>query len=208
MKKKLVALCAIMLLASGCGKVPKLENGKEAIVSFKNGEKISVDDFYTKLKDGMGLNTLITMIDTYILEEEFKDYVDTAKSNAEATINALITQYDGKDKLLAAIQSQTNYQTIEAFQDYYYLSYMQSHAIEEYAKTKITDKEIEDYYKNKSIGDMEVSHILITSDVKDGAKDDEKKAAEEAEKAAAEAPAEEATEAPAEEAPAAEAAAE
>ncbi len=170
MKKKLVALCAIMLLASGCGKVPKLENGKEAIVSFKNGEKISVDDFYTKLKDGMGLNTLITMIDTYILEEEFKDYVDTAKSNAEATINALITQYDGKDKLLAAIQSQTNYQTIEAFQDYYYLSYMQSHAIEEYAKTKITDKEIEDYYKNKSIGDMEVSHILITSDVKDGAK--------------------------------------
>ena len=50
MKKKLVALCAIMLLASGCGKVPKLENGKEAIVSFKNGEKISVDDFYTKLK--------------------------------------------------------------------------------------------------------------------------------------------------------------
>lgn len=53
---------------------------------------------------------------------------------------------------------------------------------EEYAKTKITDKEIEDYYKNKSIGDMEVSHILITSDVKDGAKDDEKKAAEEAAK--------------------------
>ena len=182
MKKKLVALCAIMLLASGCGKVPKLENGKDAIVSFKNGTKISVDDFYTKLKDGMGLNALITMIDTHILEEEFKDYVDTAKSNAEATINSLITQYDGKDKLLAAIQSQTNYQTIEAFQDYYYLSYMQSHAIEEYAKTKITDKEIEDYYKNKSIGDMEISHILITSDVKDGAKDDEKKAAEEAAK--------------------------
>lgn len=179
MKKKLVALCAIMLLASGCGKVPKLENGKEAIVSFKNGEKISVDDFYTKLKDGMGLNTLITMIDTYILEEEFKDYVDTAKSNAEATINALITQYDGKDKLLAAIQSQTNYQTIEAFQDYYYLSYMQSHAIEEYAKKQITDEEIEKYYNDEAIGDMEISHILITSDAKSDATSDEKKAAEE-----------------------------
>lgn len=35
MKKKIFALCAIMLLASGCGKVPKLDNGKEAIVSFK-----------------------------------------------------------------------------------------------------------------------------------------------------------------------------
>ena len=51
MKKKIFALCAIMLLASGCGKVPKLDNGKEAIVSFKNGDKISVDDFYSKLKD-------------------------------------------------------------------------------------------------------------------------------------------------------------
>lgn len=182
MKKKLVALCAIMLLASGCGKVPKLENGKEAIVSFKNGEKISVDEFYEKLKDDMGLNTLVTMIDTHILEEEFKDYVDTAKGNAEATINALITQYNGKDKLLSEIQSQTKYQTIEAFQDYYYLTYMQSHAIEEYAKTKITDKEIEEYYKNKSIGDMEISHILITPDVKDGATTDEKKVQEEAAK--------------------------
>ncbi len=182
MKKKLVALCAIMLLASGCGKVPKLENGKEAIVSFENGDMISVDDFYAKLKDSMGLNTLITMVDTYILEEEFKDYVDTAKDNAEATINALITQYDGEENLLSAIQSQTNYQTIEAFQDYYYLSYMQSHAIEEYAKTKITDKEVEKYYEDESIGDMEISHILITADVKDDATSDEKTAAEDAAK--------------------------
>lgn len=182
MKKKLVALCAIMLLASGCGKVPKLENGKEAIVSFSNGDKISVDDFYTKLKDSMGLNTLITMVDTYILETEFKDYVDTAKDNAEAAINALITQYDGEENLLSAIQSQTSYQTIEAFQDYYYLSYMQSHAIEEYAKTKITDDEIEKYYKNESIGDMEISHILITVDVEDDATSDEKTAAEDAAK--------------------------
>ena len=182
MKKKLVALCAIMLLASGCGKVPKLENGKEAIVSFSNGDKISVDDFYTKLKDSMGLNTLITMIDTHILETEFKDYVDTAKDNAEAAINALITQYDGEENLLSAIQSQTSYQTIEAFQDYYYLSYMQSHAIEEYAKTKITDDEIEKYYKNESIGDMEISHILITVDVEDDATSDEKTAAEDAAK--------------------------
>ena len=179
MKKKLVALCAIMLLASGCGNVPKLENGKEAIVSFENGDKISVDDFYAELKDSMGLNTLITMIDTHILEAEFKDYIDTAKDNAKSTIDALITQYDGEENLLSAIQSQTNYQTIEAFQDYYYLSYMQSHAIEEYAKTKITDKEVEEYYSSKSIGDMEISHILITSDVKDDATSDEKEETEE-----------------------------
>ena len=167
MKKKIFALCAIMLLASGCGKVPKLDNGKEAIVSFKNGDKISVDDFYSKLKDEMGLNTLITMIDTYICETEFKDYKDTATKNAQAYIDAFIEQYGGKDKLLAALQSRTNYQTIDAYQNYLYLANLQSHAIEEYAKTKITDKEIEAYYKDEAIGDMEINHILITSDVKD-----------------------------------------
>ena len=179
MKKKIFALCAIMLLASGCGKVPKLDNGKEAIVSFKNGDKISVDDFYSKLKDEMGLNTLITMIDTYICETEFKDYKDTATKNAQAYIDAFIEQYGGKDKLLAALQSRTNYQTIDAYQNYLYLANLQSHAIEEYAKTKITDKEIEAYYKDEAIGDMEINHILITSDVKDGATTDEKKKAEE-----------------------------
>ena len=182
MKKKIFALCAIMLLASGCGKVPKLDNGKEAIVSFKNGDKISVDDFYSKLKDEMGLNTLITMIDTYICETEFKDYKDTATKNAQAYIDAFIEQYGGKDKLLAALQSRTNYQTIDAYQNYLYLANLQSHAIEEYAKTKITDKEIEAYYKDEAIGDMEINHILITSDVKDGATTDEKKKAEEAAK--------------------------
>ena len=144
--------------------------------------KISVDDFYSKLKDEMGLNTLITMIDTYICETEFKDYKDTATKNAQAYIDAFIEQYGGKDKLLAALQSRTNYQTIDAYQNYLYLANLQSHAIEEYAKTKITDKEIEAYYKDEAIGDMEINHILITSDVKDGATTDEKKKAEEAAK--------------------------
>lgn len=178
MKKKIFALCAIMLLASGCGKVPKLENGKEAIVTFKDGEKISVDDFYELIKDQYGLNSLISMVDKYICETEFKDYKDTASKNADALINSLKEQYGGEDKLLEALQS-SGYNTIDSYKDYAYLSYLQSHAIEEYAKTKITDKEIEDYYKNDAIGDMEINHILITSNVKDNATDDEKKAAEE-----------------------------
>ena len=47
MKKKIVLAMALTLLLTGCGKVPKLENGKDAVVSFKNGDKISVDDLYT-----------------------------------------------------------------------------------------------------------------------------------------------------------------
>ena len=178
MKKKIFALCAIMLLASGCGKVPKLENGKEAIVTFKDGEKISVDDFYELIKNEYGLNSLISMVDKYICETEFEDYKDTASKNADALINSLKEQYGGEDKLLEALQG-SGYNTIDAYKDYAYLSYLQSHAIEEYAKTKITDKDIENYYKNDAIGDMEINHILITSNVKKDATDDEKKAVEE-----------------------------
>lgn len=177
MKKKIFALCAIMLLASGCGKVPKLENGKEAIVTFKDGEKISVDDFYELIKNEYGLNSLISMVDKYICETEFEDYKDTASKNADALINSLKEQYGSEDKLLEALQG-SGYNTINAYKDYAYLSYLQSHAIEEYAKTKITDKEIENYYKNDAIGDMEINHILITSNVKKDATDDEKKAAQ------------------------------
>ena len=177
MKKKIFALCAIMLLASGCGKVPKLENGKEAIVTFKDGEKISVDDFYELIKNEYGLNSLISMVDKYICETEFEDYKDTASKNADALINSLKEQYGSEDKLLEALQG-SGYNTIDAYKDYAYLSYLQSHAIEEYAKTKITDKEIENYYKNDAIGDMEINHILITSNVKKDSTDDEKKAAQ------------------------------
>ena len=54
---------------------------------------------------------------------------------------------------------------------------MQSYALEDYAKEKITDKEIENYYKNME-NDIEVSHILITPQVTDKMNDDEKKKAE------------------------------
>lgn len=179
MKKKIIGLCAIMLLASGCGKVPKLENGKDAIVSFKNEEKISADDFFNKLKDEFGLTALISMIDTYIFEKEFPDYVETAEKNAKAYIDAIVEQYGGETEFLQALRENTEYETIKAYQNYYYLSYLQSHAIEEYAKKQITDKEIEKYYNEKAIGDMDLSHILITSDIKSDATSEDKKKAEE-----------------------------
>ena len=117
------------------------------------------------------------MVDKYICETEFEDYKDTASKNADALINSLKEQYGSEDKLLEALQG-SGYNTIDAYKDYAYLSYLQSHAIEEYAETKITDKEIENYYKNDAIGDMEINHILITSNVKKDATDDEKKAAQ------------------------------
>ena len=44
MKKKIVLAMALTLLLTGCGKVPKLEKPKHAVISFKNGNKISVHE--------------------------------------------------------------------------------------------------------------------------------------------------------------------
>ena len=174
MKKKIVLAMALTLLLTGCGKVPKLENGKDAVVSFKNGDKISVDDLYTQMKDKYALSILVNMIDKKVLEETFKDNIEKAKKASESYLSALKESYDSEEKLLSAIQQYYGFSTLEEYKDQIYLSYMQSYAVEAYAKEKITDKEIENYYKNME-NDIEVSHILITPQVTDKMNDDEKK---------------------------------
>lgn len=177
MKKKLCMLCIIALMTTGCGKIPKLSNGDDAIVTYKDGHMISANELYEKMKDSFALEALITLSDTYVLENEFADYKDQAKEYAEAHVNAYTEQYGGKDAFLSAVQ-QAGYSTIEAYQDYMYLNYMQMHAIEEYSKDQITDKQIEEYYEKTIKGDIDLSHILITSDVTQSMTDDEKKEAE------------------------------
>ena len=179
MKKKIFGLCLVLLLASGCGKIPTLKNGDEAIVTFENGEKISVDDFYTQIKDSFGLQTLINMVDTYVLETEFKDYVEEAHEQADSYIDAFIETYGGENEFLEVLQQETGYQSIDAYREYMYVSLLQSHATEEYAKLQITDEDIEEYYNEKAIGDMEIAHILVTPNVDDDASDDEIDEAEE-----------------------------
>ena len=179
MKKKIIGLCAILLLASGCGKVPTLENGQEAIVSFENGDMISVDDFYQVIKDDYGLQALITMIDTYVLEHEFSDYVDEAKDRGDYYVDAYVESLGSEEEVLSTY----GFQTMDAFRDYWYLTMLQSHAIEEYAKDQITDEQIEDYYNNDVIGDMEIAHILVTPNIDEDATDEETDEAEKKAKA-------------------------
>ena len=177
MKKKIIGLCAILLAVSGCGKIPTLDNGEEAVITFDNDHMISVNEFYDLLKESYGLDTLITLADTYILETEFADYKETAKETADSTVDSYIESIGGEDEFLNYLR-QSGYQSIDAYRDLMYLSVLQNHAIEEYAKLQITDEEIEEYYNDVAIGDMEVSHILITPDVDDDATDDETEEAE------------------------------
>lgn len=181
MKKKLFLLISAGLLVAGCGEIPQTKNGEDALITFKDGKKISVDEVYNKMKESYALQTIIPMIDQYVLESEFPDDIEEAKKQASSTIEAYKEMYGGEESFLEMVQ-QYGYADIEAFENTMYISNLENLAIQEYAKTLVEDKEIEKYYKNNVYGDVEVKHILITPDVTDDMTDDEKTKAEDAAK--------------------------
>ena len=178
MKKKLFLLTLSLFLIAGCGKIPKLKNGEDAVITFKNGDKISVNELYNTLKKDYALEATINLMDTKILEKEFKKDVKEAKKYAEDTIKSMKETYGGDDKLLEAIQMYTGFTTIDAYQNYVYINYLKNKATEEYAKVKVADKDIEKYYNDIYFGDVSINHILITPKVKTGATAEEKTKAE------------------------------
>jgi len=177
MKKKIVVLALIVLLMSGCGsKIPTLSNGDEAVVTLKDGSMVSVNELYESVKDDYALKSLVNLVDKKILEKEYSKKVKDAKKYAEDNMAQLEAYYG--DQLLEAIQQNTGYTSKEAYQDYIYVSYLQNLAIEDYCKDQITEKQIKKYYEKEIVGDIKVSHILITAKVTDDMTDEEKKNAE------------------------------
>lgn len=180
MNKKIFIIGASALLLCGCGKISKLSNGDEAVVTFKDGEKISANDFYNEIKDKMGLQTLVNMIDKYVYEKEFNSKTKEAKTYAENAIKSLRTSYSTDEELLSAVRYGTgiSYQTVDAYQESLYISFLQNEAIETYVKDKITDDELKKYYENDVYPDMNISHILISPKVTDSTNTEAKEKAE------------------------------
>lgn len=175
MKKKIFLIGLSAFLLCGCGKIPKLSNGEDAIVTFKDDEKISVNAFYEEIKNTYGMQTLINMIDKYIYETEFKDEKKNASEYAKSYVDGFRKNFESDTEMLNYLKSYYNMQTIEAFQDAQYLAYLQNHAIETYVTGKITEDELKKFYETDVYPDMSISHILITPAVKDTMTDKEKK---------------------------------
>ena len=179
MKKILIATFAVLLLLTGCKQIPKLENGKEAVVSLSNGKSISVDELYAELKDKYALNVLIDMIDTRILDGKYETNDETktyVKNNIDLT-KTYYTQYYNQAYATYEAFIAENYgvTTNDELEAYFTLRYKRSQAVKDYAKSKVTENEINSYYKDELIGDIEASHILITANYET---DDQKEAAE------------------------------
>lgn len=165
MKKiMIVSLCMVALLVTGCGKIAKLENGEEVVVSI-NGENITANDLYNQIKDKYGRDVLINMVDTIILDKTYK--TDDYMTNI---INKEVDYYKGQlgENFLPYIKSEIGLNSEQELFTYFLLDYKRSLAIKDYVKNTVTDKEIKDYYKKETVGDIKASHILIQPNVTDG----------------------------------------
>lgn len=166
MKKKII-LCILALgMLTGCGSIPKLSNGNEAILEFKDGSMISVDDVWNDVKDQYGLAVLLNKMDEKILREEYKDKLEdmeTYIASYEASLKANYVDDNGKfdeDKLNAAL-TQYGYSSIDVLLDQQRISYLNDLAVTDYAKKQITDKQIKKYYDEEAVGDIHCVHILV-----------------------------------------------
>lgn len=185
MKKLLLCMCLVLLFVTSCGKVPVLENGKEAVLTSKDGD-ISIDELYEEMKNSYALNTLINMIDLKLLEKDYpsdddeKNYIDSQLEQLEYSFkNSYYVNYYPSFKSFAVAYFGVS--DMNAVKSMLSLEYKKQLYTEDYAKSLVTEKEIEKYYKDEVIGDIKASHILIKADYKDGATEAEiNKAYEEA----------------------------
>ena len=169
---------AVLLVVTGCGKVPKLKNGEEAVVTLK-GDDISVDTLYNAVKEKYALNTLLDLIDTEILNKKYKDTKES-KNEVEDQIDTMIEQYGGGDesKLLEQTWSAWGIDTMDELTDYLTLQYKRNKAVEDYAKSLVSDDDVKDYYDEYIFGDISAKHILIAPDADVNDTDAVKEAAE------------------------------
>jgi foldase protein PrsA len=160
---------------TGCGHKVKLSNGKEVVADF-NGKSITIDSLYEQVKNKYARDILIDMIDTAILDKKYPTD-DAMVSEIDSQIEYIKQQT--KNQFLDAIKYYYGVNSEEEFRTVLALNSKRSKAANDYVKSIVTDKEINDYYKTEIVGDIKASHILIKPDVTDDM-DSTKKAAEEA----------------------------
>ena len=174
MKKaiKTFLLIGCIVFLTACGET-KLENGENAIVTFGKGG-ISAENLYEVLKETYGAENIVNLIDKYLLEQKYEttteetNYIKQSVSSAKEAASNYNTDFNSYVYYYYGVSNE------KAFKEYISLNYKRSLWIEDYGQEVVTDTQINDYYKTETVGDMTLSHILITSEATDNMTDEEK----------------------------------
>lgn len=156
-------------------RIAKLEDGTEPVAEI-DGLIVTADDLYEDMKAVYSVSYLLDKIDNAILEEKYPEtdeMKDDIQSEAENYYN-VYEQYYGvtKEEFLA----NSGFASEKEFLEYLKLQYRRNQYSDDYIKSLITDKEIEEYYNDEVYGDINTKHILVK--VSSSATDEEKAEAE------------------------------
>ncbi len=176
--KKISLIClTCILLLTACGKV-ELIDGNAKIVSFKDEEGISAESLYETLKEAYGIDYLVDMIDTYLLDKEY-DETDTENEYIKQVVNSIKDAAEKYDiEFEDYIKQYYGVVNESGLKEFIRLNYRRNLYLSDYAKTLVTDKQINEYYETTAVGDMKVKHILIMPDSDSDATTEEQEEAE------------------------------
>lgn len=168
MKKlsKILILSLVVLTFAGCGKIPTLKNGEEAVVTTDSGS-ISANDLYEQIKKLYGRDVLIEMIDNIILEDMY-DETKEEKEEIDLQIEQLKNTAKENDVTYSYVLNYYGFKSEEDAINYIRLNYRRNEAVNEVLEKKLTEKEINNYYKDEIYGDIKVKHILIAPESLEG----------------------------------------
>lgn len=175
MKKttKIIGILCMTLTLAGCGKVPQLANGEEAVVTLKEGN-ISANDLYARLKEIHGKDLLIELIDTMITNEKYKEQTKEEKEYIKEQISQLETTAKEYSMSLEQLIQNYGYSSVDDLKSNISLVYRRGEMVKEYLAKDLKEKEIKEYYDEKIYGDIKAKHILIKVETVDSMTEEEK----------------------------------
>lgn len=176
MKRRFAYGMAIIMtvgLITGCGK--ELKEG-EKVVAKVSDYKVTADDLYNEMKDKYAVRILIDKIDHELMDTKFKTD-DNETKNIDDQIEQLKKSYNTKndDEFNGIIKQIYGLDNEDQLRDMLSLQYKRNLAIKDYVANKVvTSEEVNEYYENKIIGEVEVKHILISPNSKEEDSEDTK----------------------------------
>ena len=170
------ALLVVSLIMTGCGKKIEVKNGSKVAVSIK-GDKFTATEYYQKIKKD-NIHTIVEMIDHSILDKKYKSD-EKEKEYIENQIKQIKSYYGEDDETYKKVIKQYfGVDSEEELKEMIALEYKREKAVNEYIEKNIKDDEIEKYYNENIFGEIKASHILISTNTKADATDEEKAKAE------------------------------
>ena len=165
--KKALYLVAVLglLLTTACGN-PKLKDGSEVVAKI-DGKEYTADDLYKELKSQYGYNTIINWVDKQIAEnevettDEINKYVDEAiefysyYANAyQMSLADFAAQYLG----LSGVKNEDD------LRQFILQDRKITVAVQNRVASKLSDKEVEDFYNENYKNTFTYYDILIADD--------------------------------------------